>query len=260
MPMHLAFYRNRLFKGTLSGRPLRCPLEVGEFQVAANRLNRLVDGWEVSARFKSEAIIMSPEAPAPGRKICSVSKRVFIGKDVLGFEGLELRAALIVVLLLLLISISSAKQQFLEMGSYNVSFDLNTTSWYNISNVTEHSETYCGAEYDVFTTILNNSQNFAFIVLTCFSINMDKSRDQMQYEIEKYLGGLGYNDTATYERKIDGKSGIMGIGANSNRDYMFATNFWLPDGNTYVLIVSNYLWSNETLNLLKSIHFKRIKK
>jgi len=132
-----------------------------------------------------------------------------------------LRAAQILVLFLLLMSVSFAKQESLEMGSYNVSFNLNTTQGYNISNVTEHSETYCGAEYEVFTTILNNSHNFAFIVLTCFSLNMDKSQDLMQYEIEKYLGGLAYNDIATYGRKIDGRDAIIGKGVNSNGDCLF---------------------------------------
>jgi hypothetical protein len=88
----------------------------------------------------------------------------------------------------------------------------------------------------------------------------------MQYDIENYLGGLEYGDFKTYERKIDSQPGIFGRGVNFNRDCMFASSYWLkpinpyPSGDTYVLIVSNYPWSNETRNLIESIHIEWIKK
>ena len=146
------------------------------------------------------------------------------------------------------------------MGPYKVSFDLNTTQEYRVNNATtKPSETYCGAKYETYTTILNNSNNFALITVAYFADKMNKN--DIQYNIEDYLRGLNYYNIETLNRTIDNQSGVLSVGVDSNGDCMFAAQYWPTfntSGDTNVLIESNYPWDNETLSLLKTIRIKLI--
>ncbi len=171
-----------------------------------------------------------------------------------------MRMVLIIILSLFLISVSLAKHESLIMGPYQVSFDLNTTKEYRVNNTTaKHSETYCGAKYDTYTTLLNNNNEFALITVAYFVDKMNKSYDTKSNE--NFLEGLKYHDIKTYNRTIDNQSGILSVGENSNGDCMFAVQYWPTfntSGYTNVLIESNYPWNNEMLDLLKTIRVELI--
>jgi hypothetical protein len=173
---------------------------------------------------------------------------------------------LTIFLSLLLVTAASAKYESLIIGPYNISFDLNTTRNYSLSNATKQSETYCGAKYDTYTIILSNKSNSALITIADFKNKIDKGINNIQSNFEDYLRGLNYyNNIVTYNRTIDNQSGVISVGLNSNGDPMFAAQYWAKrnsssikkpnaSSETNVLIMSNYPWDDGTLNLLKTIH------
>jgi hypothetical protein len=171
---------------------------------------------------------------------------------------------LIVVLFLLLVSLSMAKEQSLNMGQYNVSFDLNTTLAYNSSNTSfKDGGTFGGTKYQTCSVWLNSTNNFALLTIAQFDDAMNGDLTSTESSISEFLNELGYEVTL-YNITIDGRNGILGIGEDYNGDSMFAAQYWysqkscsnnyLEHNYTNVLIESNYPWNNATFSLLKSIH------
>jgi hypothetical protein len=176
---------------------------------------------------------------------------------------------LIIFLFLLLVSVSSAK--YITMGPFNVFFDLNTTQPYSVNGTNRSGETYGGAEYHAYTTTLKSNSNFAMITVACFADIMNKSTINLQSNNEDFLTGLKYgnNIKTTCERKIDNQPSVLSVGENSNRDSMFAAEYWQKFnascgtkinacGDTNVLIESNFPWNSGTLSLLNTIQVKLI--
>lgn len=172
-----------------------------------------------------------------------------------------MRISIILILSLLLVSVSSAKQESLTMGPYKVSFDLNTTQEYSINNTipVEYAETYGGISYVIYQTKINDSNNIAFITVNHFSSNqMNKDIDEMKSNIRDVLSNSPYYDCDTYDRIIDGKSGVLGVGENYEGDSnWFLAEYWPMfnmSSDTKVSINSYYPWYDGTLSLLKTIH------
>lgn len=164
-------------------------------------------------------------------------------------------------------SVSIAKQESLTMGPYKVSFDLNTTHEYSINNTipVEYAETYGGISYVSYQTEINDSNNIAFITISYFSSNqMNKDIDEMKSNIRDTLLNSPYYDYDTYDRIIDGKSGILGVGENYEGDSnRFIAQYWPMfnmSGDTKVSINSYYPWDDGTLGLLKTIHVEMVGK
>jgi hypothetical protein len=172
------------------------------------------------------------------------------------------RMELIMGFSLLLASVSLAENESLIAGPYKISFDLNAT--HSANNTTEtHSETFSGSRYDAYTIMLNNSNNFAFITALHFAENLSNNMskdDKGVYFVEDFLLGFDCYNITMHERTIDNRSGVISVGVDSNGNPMYAAQYRpmldasCIKGETEVLIVSNYLWDDGTLSLLKTIH------
>ena len=157
----------------------------------------------------------------------------------------------------LLISESSARPESVIMGPYKVSFDLNTTQKYTINvSQPESGQTYGGVKFVMYEMWLENTSlnySLASIGVTFFGTSMDGSAQVMKSEIQEYLSSKGYYSNKDYDRIIDKKPGILGVGENPNRITLFQALYWSHD-DTKVDIISIYPWEPETLGLLNSIH------
>lgn len=171
---------------------------------------------------------------------------------------------LIIVLSLLLISVSSAKDESLILGQYNISisFDSNfTTLAYSVNHTSLKGGTYGGTGYLTNTTWLNSTSNFALITVAHFNNTMCEDPDNTESSVNDFLQELKYSSIKIYNMPIDGqKNGILGVGVNSNGDSMFAAQYWQKSSKYFdtpsdinVLIESNYPWDDGTFRLLQSI-------
>jgi hypothetical protein len=157
---------------------------------------------------------------------------------------------------LVLASVSVAQQENLTVGPYKVCFDLNAAQEYNIDNLIKHSETYCGFKYDAYTIIPSTSKNLALVTIVHFADEMNTSGCNMQNCIETLLESLNCTSIEIHTRAIDNQTGVLGVGANPDNQWIYAAEYWPTlnaSGDTNVLIQSNYPWDNETLNLLRTI-------
>lgn len=147
------------------------------------------------------------------------------------------------------------------MGPYRVSFDLNTTNEYyvNASFPAKYGETYSGIKYVMFYGHINGIR-LGNIEITYFDSNeIDSSLDSTKSMVEDYLQSTEFHYVDTYNRIINGKPGILGVGKSFENDLWFDARYWLSN-NTMIEIKSDFPWDDGMLSILKTIRVELVGK
>lgn len=162
----------------------------------------------------------------------------------------------IIVLILFPMACGETKSE--PIGPYTISFDIGGAQGYSIKNYTQENNkyrTYDLKEFDVYSLVINTSQNFALISIANFKENkMNSSMYQCQKYLEKYMNCLGYDVDPKPNKKVDGCKGILYEGFNrTTGDKIYAIEYWNSLNTRDVLIISDFPWPQETSKLIESI-------
>lgn len=166
------------------------------------------------------------------------------------------------VKLLIIVIISSpmacGEKKSESVGPYTISFDLGGLQGYTIQNYTQENNTYKTYDlkkFNVYSLVINTSQNFALINVADFGENkMDNSMYQCQKYLEKYMTCLGFDVDPKPDKTVGGYKGILYEGDNSTTgDKIFAIEYWTHLNTLDVLIISDFPWPQETSKLIESI-------
>ena len=166
---------------------------------------------------------------------------------------------------------ASATLEYVSVGSYNISFDLeNVISDYSIEILAENetNERYDGSTY-IQNAVSIRGQGFFNDSTTDYSliiINRDETpwyvdSDSIISDIESMIDRFGYYDVETYSRSIDGYDTFLGVGNSPWKQTLYYT-IYFPNccqdgayciGNTKVAILSLQSW-DLVAPLLRTIH------
>ena len=166
---------------------------------------------------------------------------------------------------------ASATLEYVSVGSYNISFDLeNVISDYSIEILAENetNERYDGSTY-IQNAVSIRGQGFFNDSTTDYSliiINRDETpwyvdSDSIISDIESMIDRFGYYDVETYSRSIDGYDTFLGVGNSPWKQTLYYTIYY-PNccqdgdyciGNTKVAILSLQSW-DLVAPLLRTIH------
>jgi len=166
---------------------------------------------------------------------------------------------------------ASATLEYVSVGSYNISFDLeNVISDYSIEILAENetNERYDGSTY-IQNAVSIRGQGFFNDSTTDYSliiINRDETpwyvdSDSIISDIESMIDRFGYYDVETYSRSIDGYDTFLGVGNSPWKQTLYYT-IYFPNccqdgayciGNTKVAILSLQSW-DVVAPLLRTIH------
>jgi len=176
------------------------------------------------------------------------------------------RLLLAAVLALMLSSVALAAPETHQIGSYKVSFDLNTQTKYQIETPNPQGNTFAKVTPLMIKT---DNSTWASISITEYKTPVDSTLGMQSALAFWQTRARGINATAPANMTIDGKDGFLfsGVpfpGSNAPAGYkLFQAQYW-PDskqcecgpvsaGTTSVDIISTYP-QDVTMNMLKSVH------
>lgn len=163
-----------------------------------------------------------------------------------------MRIRLILALAFLLIFTASAKEELVEVGSYKVSFNMDTSSSYKL-NMTPPGED------DIFKAGISGKNDFAYIsagpVKSDTDTSSEKSKSIVEYMFDDLPADLKPNEVQYYKREIDGQQAVLGVGVYSNFRMFYASYFKEVPESGYVMVIieSLYPWNDGTESLLNSL-------
>ncbi len=177
---------------------------------------------------------------------------------------LSLVVILAVILLTALVSLPAlAKPESFEIGSYKVSYDLNSTSEHNISIAKpRYSETFGGIMYVGYGAQVISAEAHFLITIAIIEYKYPILLEPSTGATNKLLSeNSDCRDVVTVRRNIDGHQGYITNSSDCRNDtHGFVAQFLLDgqedSGKTECLIASTYPWENGTSSLLETIHIK----
>ena len=162
-------------------------------------------------------------------------------------------------------TMAHAKTETNTIGTYKVSFDLNTTLNHTVK-VAQPIDSPSAVLYDLSVTTRNYT-------LARLSIIESKNLTDSTLPTDKYINELNmivkgyYKNISGVDMTIDGKKGFVLTGLNTKNMRLFQASYWLDRkdcqcgpvsiGTTQVAVTSAYPL-NVTLNLLKTLHIEKI--
>ena len=173
---------------------------------------------------------------------------------------------LAVILLTALVSLPAlAKPESFELGSYRVSYDLNSTSEHNISIAKpRYSETFGGIMYVGYGAQVLSAEARFLITIAIIEYKYPILLEPSIGTTNKLLSANSdCRKVVTLRRNIDGYRGYITNSSDCRNDTQgFVAQFLIDgvkdSGKTECLIASTYPWENGTSSLLKTIHVERL--
>ena len=173
---------------------------------------------------------------------------------------------LAVVLLTALVSLPAlAKPESFELGSYRVSYDLNSTMAHNISIAKpRYSETFVGITYVGYGVQVTSADARFLITMAIIEYKYPILLEPSTGATDKLLSeNSDCRNIVTVRCNIDGHRGYLINSSGCRNDtHGFVAQFLLDgqgdSGKTECLIASTYPWENGTSSLLETIHMERM--
>jgi hypothetical protein len=162
-----------------------------------------------------------------------------------------MRPLWIVLLIAVLISPALADHEMIQLGPYNVSFDMNTTANYGIiKDEPSGGITYQGIPFVRYNLSVEGEEGSAFLILTNYNESMVADTNANMGLVQNVLAITGCDKPKLYRVSIDGKPGALGNcrfpsgvilvsasyspdGAQQDREYL---------GKTNVAVLSTFPW------------------
>jgi hypothetical protein len=189
-----------------------------------------------------------------------------MGRIVIMRKYLILVVILAVILLTALVSLPAlAKPESFEIGSYLVSYDLNSMSEHNITIAKpRYSETFGGIMYVGYGAQVTSADARFLITMAIIEYKHPILLEPSIGETNKLLSANGdCRNVVTVRRNIDNHQGYLTNSSDCRNDtHGFLAQFLLDgqgdSGKTECLIASTLPWENGTSSLLKTIHMERL--
>jgi hypothetical protein len=173
-----------------------------------------------------------------------------------------MRTALVLVLLVMLAGPAAAGPVKEKLGSYNVSFDLNTTAKYSISSEgPSNGITDSGAKFTEYNLSIDGGDSLLYLVLRGYKINNMTDIDSNKTNINLVTGFLKAaqcTNTKLYQLPIDGNVGILGACSFPSNEVFACASYFMesqssPIKKTNCRVFSTYPWEI-TKEMLYSLH------
>ena len=137
-----------------------------------------------------------------------------------------MRPLLISLLILILTCPALADHEKVQLGPYNVSFDMNTTAHYKVTKEEpSNGITYKGIPFVRFNLSIEGDEGFAILVLTRYNDSMVADTNANMGIVQDVLSTTGCEKPKLFRPSIDGKPGALG-------------NCRFPSGN--ILVIASY--------------------
>ncbi|NTV27756.1 MAG: hypothetical protein HGA93_03635, partial [Methanothrix sp.] len=142
---------------------------------------------------------------------------------------------------------SSAEQEMLTIGKYDISFSLQANGTYQIDAMQEN---------DTYQVIINDTSHHAVIYLSeSQNIGFEETIDM----VDELLEAANITNPDHYIRAIDGQKAILGVGSHYEGDRLlftaaFPMYFGAEGIGLYVLIGSDFPWESSTRMLLDTLN------
>jgi hypothetical protein len=170
------------------------------------------------------------------------------------------------ILLIALVSLPAlAKPESYELGSYRVSYDLNSTSEYSITIAKpRYSETFEGLMYVGYGAQVTSAEASFLITMAIIEYKYPILLKPPTGATDELLSANSdCRNVVTVRRNIDGHQGYLTKSSDCRNDtHGFVAQFLLDSqgdsGKTECLIASTFPWENGTFNRLKTIHMERL--
>ncbi len=174
-----------------------------------------------------------------------------------------MRAELILALMLVLVSQSLAAHEAVMLGPYNISFDMNTTTKYDIfAELPTSGVTPSGLRFVRYNMSIETADYFALVVLTGYEKNMLASIDANREIVEAALMASGCESPKIYQPLMDGQPGVLGNCRFDSGDILVVASY-SPDaavrdngeysGQTNCRVMSIFPWE-VTRDMLYTLH------
>jgi hypothetical protein len=122
-----------------------------------------------------------------------------------------MRILKVLILLFVLIGPAMGTLEEVKLGPYNVSFDMNTTSEYDISVEGPTAGTSSdGVGFRRYNLTVDGDEGFAFLVLTEYDHPMKAGIEADLEIVNDVLKSAACDDPKLYQPLIDGESGVLG--------------------------------------------------
>jgi hypothetical protein len=170
------------------------------------------------------------------------------------------------ILLTALVSLPAlAKPESFELGSYRVSYDLNSALEHNITIAKpRYSETFGGIMYVGYGAQVTSADANFIITIAIIEYKYPILLEPSTGATNKLLSANSdCRNVITVRRIIDGHRGYLTNSSDCRNDtHGFVAQFLLDGqedaGKTECLIASTYPWENGTSSLLETIHMERL--
>jgi hypothetical protein len=173
-----------------------------------------------------------------------------------------MRMWLILVLMVVLTCSASAGPVKEKLGIYNVSFDLNTTTKFSISNETPSNDvTDNGVKFVRYNLSIDGGDSLLYLVLTGYKINNQTDIDSNKTNVNavtKILKIAQCTNTKLYQLPIDGHIGVLGACHFPSNEVFACASYFIestssPIKKTSCRVFSTFPWE-VTREMLYSLH------
>ena len=172
-----------------------------------------------------------------------------------------MRPLWIPILITVLISPTLANHEIVQLGPYNVSFDMNTSAHYKIIKEKPSSgTTYKGIPFVRFNLSVEGDEGFAFLVVTRYNESMIADSNSNMGIVQDVLSTTGCDKPKLFRPSIDRKPGALGSCRYPSGNILVSASY-SPDetqqgrqylGKTNVRVLSIFPWeiTRDMLNTL----------
>lgn len=158
------------------------------------------------------------------------------------------------LILLTLVVPSVSIPESVQMGGYNLSFDIGQNAL-NISLPTEIStETLDGTPLNQSSVTITGNDKCIMVIGVGKSSRMATS--DIKHEMKEMLKNTVKTEAPVYDRTIDGHDGAISNFEGPD-DSNWYSAMWLMNNTTGVFVMSSYPWDEGTLSFLKTIHIEK---
>jgi hypothetical protein len=124
---------------------------------------------------------------------------------------LDMKARIGLILLLFLTAHAMGAHEVVTLGSYQVSFDVNTTGDYQIvPEAPSSGVTPDGVSFVRYNLSIDSEDGFALLVLTDYNYSMLSGVQADRSIVEGLLEATSCQDPKLYQPLIDGHAGVLG--------------------------------------------------
>ncbi len=179
-----------------------------------------------------------------------------------------MRVHLIIVLVMMLAEIGPtlAAHESGKLGPYTVSFDMNTTSKYEVVvDPSTSGATSDGAKFTRYYLSVDGDDGYASIILTGYEKNMSAGIDANKDIVTSAITALGGTDSKINPSTVgvDGHQAVLGSCKYPTGEAIYIASYSpdaVPLNGTYIgktdcRFVSTYSW-DVTRNMLGTLHIK----